>query len=498
LGHLSETQPFEVIPTRNLQERGITTLVDARKQFGANLGLTIHLEQAGELIRVSYSLLNAQTGAAIGGDSVTVPAADTFSIEDGVAEGAIKILRVKLTPEDQTTLKIHGTSSPLSYSYYLQACGYLLNFTSAENVEDAILMLKEALRVDPYFGAAKAALGEAYWRKYWFTKDKDWTNLAKEECSDAVRTGNAGGAGHSCLGLIADGTGQYRESIKEYQQALELEPGSETAHVGLALAYEHAGAISEAEQTYRGALEAHPGSPHCYNSLGTFYLRQHHFEKAAQMFEKVIALAPEGYGAYVNLGATYNDMGQYDKSIEPLRKSIAIRPSYAAYINLGVAYDGLKRFADGAAAYEKAIELNPQQFITWGNLGEARYYNGSKAEALQAYRKAVELATEQLKVNPHDPDILSNLANYYSVLGDRNHALMYLQQALQYGQSDKDILVDAASVYNHLGETTLAVEWLRKAVRGGYPPSKIRAGFEFRNLKDNPDYQSIVGNRPSL
>jgi serine/threonine-protein kinase len=492
LGRLSENHSLEVIPARNLRERGITTLAEARKQLGADLGLTVNLQESGELIRVTYSLVDGQTGSAIAGDSVTVPAADPFSVEDDVAEGAVKALQLRLPPEEHTALKIHGTSSPASYNYYLQARGYLLNFASPENVENAILMLKEALRVDPNFGPAKAALGEAYWRKYWLTKDKDWTTLAKEECDGAVALGNAGSAGHSCLGLIADGTGEYPAAVKEYKQALALEPSNQNAYIGLALAYEHAGSISDAEQTYQRVIGAYPNSPYSYNSLGTFYLRQHQFDKAAKMFQRVIALAPEGYGAYVNLGASYNDMGQYDRAIEPLSKSISMRPSYAAYINLGVAYDGMRRFADGAAAYEKAIELNPQQFITWGNLGEARYYQGNKAGAFQAYRKAVELATEQLKVNPHDPDVLSNLANYYSVLGDRDHAMLCLKQALQYGENDKDILVDAASVYNHLGETGPALEWIGKALQEGYPASKISEASEFRNLRDDPAFQATL------
>ncbi len=111
---------------------------------------------------------------------------------------------------------------------------------------------------------------------------------------------------------------------------------------------------------------------------------------------------------------------------------------------------------------------------------------------MAAYRKAVELANEELKVNPHDPDVLSNLANYYSVLGDREHALLYLQQALQYGHNDKEILVDAASVYNHLGETGVAVEWLGKAVQAGYPASRITGNPEFRNLNDNPGYRQLT------
>ena len=131
--------------------------------------------------------------------------------------------------------------------------------------------------------------------------------------------------------------------------------------------------------------------------------------------------------------------------------------------------------------------------MTWGNLADARSYGGAKNEALPAYRKAVELASEELKVNPHDPDVLSSLASYYSELGDRNHALLYLGQSLQYGHNDKDILLDAATVYNNLGETGLAVEWLGKAVQAGYPASRIKSLPEFRNLENNPGYRQLMG-----
>jgi len=493
LGRLTEDRALEVIPAGTLQQRSATSLADVRSQYGANLALRMALEQSGELIRVNYSLLNTQDGTVLGGDSVAVPAADAFGVEDDVAQGAVKALQLKLRPEEQAALNVHGTDQPAAYKYYLQARGYLLDYAKTENVENAIVMVGEALKLDPNFGKAKAVLGEAYWRKYWLSKQDRWTKLAQSECDSAVKLGNAGAAGHTCLGLVNDGTGRYREAATEYQRAIELEPTNEDAYLGLALAFEHQGAINKAEEAYQRAISSHPNSPVSYNSLGTFYLRRKEYEKALRIFQKVIEQAPEGYGAYVNLGATLSNMGRYAESIEPLKKSIVIRPSYAAYINLGTTYFGLNQFGDAATAYEQAIKLNPNQYVTWGNLGDARKYLGAKNEALAAYRKAVELASQELKVNPHDPDVLSSVASYYSEMGDRDHALLYLGQSLQNGHNDKDILLDAATVYNNLGETGLAVEWLGKTVQAGYPANRIKDLPEFRNLENNPGYMQLVG-----
>jgi serine/threonine-protein kinase len=194
----------------------------------------------------------------------------------------------------------------------------------------------------------------------------------------------------------------------------------------------------------------------------------------------------------VNLGATYTNMGRYSDAIDPLKKSLAIRASYAGYDTLGTAYIGLEKFSDAAAAYEQATKLNPQQHVTWGNLGDARKYLGQKTEAESAYRKAAELALEELKVNPRDPDVLSSLAVYDSNLGDREHALQYLQECLRYASNDKDILLDAAAVYNNLNDSGLAVEWLGKAVQAGYAANRVNDLPEFRNLRANPGYRQLV------
>jgi tetratricopeptide (TPR) repeat protein/predicted Ser/Thr protein kinase len=492
LGKLTEDRPLEIVPPRNLQERKITALTDAARFFGANLGLVVTMEPAGNLIKLTYSLLNAQTGALIGGDSISVPASDVFAVEGNVAEGTVKALRLQLRPEEEAALNVHGTDQAEAYRYYLQARGYLLDYAKTENIENAIVMAREALKLDPNFGMAKAVLGETYWLKYSNTKQKQWIAPAQTDCEDAVKLGNAGAAGHVCLGLIDDGSGHSPEAASEFQLALGLEATNETAATGLALAYEHEGKITEAEKAYQQAIQSHPNSRFSYNSFGTFYRRRNEYEKALQMFAKVIQIAPEWYGTYVNVGAIYSDMGQYDKAIDPLKKSIVIRPSYAGYVNLCTSYFGLNRFVEAASACEEAIKLDPQQYVTWGNLGEALYYSGKKDQSQAPYRKAVDLASEELKVNPRDPDVLSSLASYYSMLGDRKHALLYIGQALQYGHNDKAILMDAASVYNHLGEGGLAIEWLAKAVQAGYTPDKIRSWHEFDNLANTPGYQQLM------
>jgi serine/threonine-protein kinase len=493
LAKLSEDRAFEVIAPGNLQDRKISTLADAVKSFGANLGLSLTLEpQSAALIKVTYSLLNGKNSTILSSASVTVPTSDGFAAEQVVADGAVKALQLQLRPEEEAALKYHGTDNADAYQNYLQAQGYLLNHSKAENIDVAALMAREALKLDPNFGMAKAVLGESYWHKYSDTKQEQWLAPAQTGCNEAVKLGNAGAAGHVCLGLIDDGTGHYQEAESEFQLALGLEPANEAAALGLGRAYQHEGKITEAEKAYQQAIQAHPNSRDSYNNFGAFYLGRTQYDKALEMYNHAIGIAPEWYATYSNVGVIYNDMGQYEKAIAPLQHSIAIRPSYAAYVNLGVAYFGLNKYGEAAEAYQEAAKLDPQQYVIWGNLGDALFYSGKKGESAGPYRKAIALALAEYKVNPHDPDVLSSLATYYAMQGDRKNALSYLGKALEYGHNDKDVLLDAASVYNHLGESGLAIEFLAKMVQAGYTADKIRSLHDFDNLAGMPGYRKLI------
>ena len=493
LSALSENRQFEVIPARNLRDKGLTTMADARRQFGANLGLSINLKPSGDLVTVGFQLQDAQSSKTLGGDSVTVPAADVFAVENHVEEGTVKALELKLRPEEETALRVHGTANPAAYNLYLQARGYLVDYTKADNLENATLMSREALKLDDHFGAARASLGEAYWRKYDLTKDQRLTEQARQECESAITLGNAGAAGHICLGLVYGGTGRYGESAAQYQLAVQLEPGNQNAALGLASMLERQGAINEAEAAYQRVIDTHPQSYFAYNAMGGFYYRRSEYEKAIQMFQKVTQLAPENYAGYVNLGGTYNDVGRLLEAIEPLKKSISLRPSYAGYTNLGTSYLGLHKLKEAADAYQEAVALDPKQYVTWGNLASAQNYSGSKDKARASYNEAIELASAELKINPQDAEIMSDLAIYYATIDNRQQALSYLDQALQHGHSNKEIMACAAQVYNQLGETGLALEWMSKAIDAGYSARKFQDLVAFQNLVDNPRYQEIVG-----
>ena len=91
LSQLSANHDIEVIPARTLEDKKISTLADAQKEFGVNLGLAVSLKQDGDLVRAAYSLIDAKTDKNLAADSVTAPVSDLFTIEDKLTSGIVSI-----------------------------------------------------------------------------------------------------------------------------------------------------------------------------------------------------------------------------------------------------------------------------------------------------------------------------------------------------------------------------------------------------------------------
>jgi len=492
LAQLSGNHPLQVVSSSETRQKNVTTLAQAHQEFGADTGLHLGLQRSGDLVRVTYSLTDAKSGKVIKAGSADSPVTDPFAIEDEVTKAVAAALGFSLKADEARELAFHGTSVPDAYNYYTQARGYLEDASKAANIDSAIILLDQAIKADPNYGKAEAELGSAYFAKYNTDKDKNLISKSQQACSKAIDLGNSGTAGHVCLGVIDNGTGKYEDAVKQFQSAVELDASNEEAYKGLATAYDRLGKTQDAEITYKKIIALRPNYWLGYNLLGAFYLRQAQYDDASKMFQKVVETTPESFRGYANLGATLLYEAKYAEAIKPLEQSLAIRETANTYSNLGTAYYYQHRFKDSAQSYEKAVQLNDKDYSLWGNLGEAYYLDGERPKAHAAFEKGISIAKDGLAVNSRDPDLLDALAKYSAMIDDRDHALTYLNQAIEQSKSDKDVLFSAAVIYNRLGEKGPALEWLGKALRAGFSPEMARRQPDLDNLHDDPRFLDLM------
>jgi eukaryotic-like serine/threonine-protein kinase len=490
---LTEKHPLAVIPASEVRARKVATVDAARAEFGVTLGLVISVQHAADQERINFSLVDAISHQQLRGGTITAPRGDPFALQDQVSESVTQALELELQPQEKRAFSAHGTTEPAAYDFYLQGRGYLQDYGKIEDVENALTVFGKAVEKDPKFAAAYAGLGESYWRKFELVHDERWVKRATESCSAADQRDNTLSEAHTCLGMVAQGTGRYELAIEEFQKAAQSEPTQDAAVAGLAQAYQSLNRLEDAERAFKAAIALRPAYWVGYNRLGTFYLRHGKLDKAGDMYAQVISLAPGSFIGYTNLGITRVQQGKYAEAIEPLKRSVEIRKTGEATSNLATAYFQQKQFGDAATFFEEAVALDSGNYELWGNLGDAYYWApGMRDRSAEAYRKALSLGEVQHKINPRNANMLSYLAAYHAMLGETRAAHQQIGQALQLMPRDPEVLYYAGLVYAQLGEKEEAIDALQRSVAAGYSPSAVRDTPNFTVLESDPRYKLLI------
>lgn len=123
-------------------------------------------------------------------------------------------------------------------------------------------------------------------------------------------------------GKEARRSGQRAAAREAFEQALEANPTSVTAHLELGEELERQGDLDRALQVYRKATAADPQDATAHRRLGALYARQGLHERAAREFQEALGINPRNADAHRGLGVAYAELGQRDKALAALRQAI--------------------------------------------------------------------------------------------------------------------------------------------------------------------------------
>jgi Tfp pilus assembly protein PilF/TolB-like protein len=485
---------LQLVSTRDLIEHGVKTSEQAQREFGTDLVLEGSLQQDGARIRINWSLVNPRTHTQIAANTITGDTNNIFGLQDTIFDDVLAKLPPAAKPGPQEELEERPDTKPAAYDFYLRGRGYLEDYKSQDNIDNAIADFQSAIAADQNYAPAYAAMGLAYNTGFvWKNRDKDWVDKAKTACNRALALMPQLAEGHTCLGNVFLSTGRYEDAVRELEHSLDLDHNSDETLSSLAAAYQKLGKASAAEDAYRKAVSLRPNYWRVYNTFGAFYLDQARYSDAAEMFKKTIQLAPLNYRGYSNLGATDLMVGQYQEAVDAFNRSIALRPTGQVYGNLGAAYFYMRHYQDSAENLQQALKIDPKDWLNWGNLGDTLFQiSERRAEAKSAYQKAIALAKLRLEVNPQDATILAFIADYYAMLDQERESREQMARALQTAPEDADVLFRGAILYNHFGDSRKTLDFLTRSVAAGYSRTLIRDTPDFDHLRDDPRFRALL------
>jgi tetratricopeptide (TPR) repeat protein len=379
-----------------------------------------------------------------------------------------------------------------------QAQAYLERWDVPSNLDRSITLLNRAIELDHDYAPAYASLTFAYFEKNRLNPDPQWVKQATQSAERAVQLNNDLADAHLARGVATMLAGNNEESKKEFRKAADLDPKSSKPYRWLGFLFNSTGKNKEAEDALARALALNPADWRSRMNLGVLYYKTARYAEAATAWEQVSKLTPDNFIVLNNLAGVYHMLDRDDDAASALQRSLEIKPDADTYSNLGTLRFFQGRYPDAVPAFEKAVNMSANDYLVWGNLGDAyRWAPGQAAKANPAYSNAIRLAREALKAHSDDLDLRSSLALYLVKRGDKHGALEQIKEVDRADKKSAAALFNSTVVHELAGERDQALAALSSALKAGYALEEIKNEPELVALRADTRYQFILSKLPA-
>jgi len=368
------------------------------KVIGAALGVGYLLEgsvrKSADRARIAVNLVRVVDGVNAWSQIYDRNLPDIFAVQAEIAQSVAGALKVTLLGDGGKNPDAPSNQNYDTYTAYLQGRFYEQRYTAAD-LRKAIDYYDAAVRSDPHYGLAYAALSKSWWALGDITGENvaEANRKAREAAERAVAEEPNLADGHSALGQILVSVDRNAKAAEaSYRRAAALAPASVEPKIGLASVIADFGQI----------------------------------EEAVELLQEAVRLEPLTANAHFDLARLLTSLGHYDEAAKSARRAIELQPGGAGTWEM-LALVEAKR-GDGEAALKAAAqETDPD----W------RAYAMALAQQARGDKAAADAALNAL-IAGHSDDMSFQIATVYAFRGDVDKTFEWLDQA--YEKQDPGVM----------------------------------------------------------
>ena len=197
---------------------------------------------------------------------------------------------------------------------------------------------------------------------------------------------------------ISVSRGKEMQAIQDYNKAILLKRNFPEALTARGMIYEHMGDKQKAEQDYKHAINSSKEYIPAYNNLAALLMDQGNFREAADYLDEALKVNRDYPYAILNRGLCNYKLGRFKAAKADLTRALKMNPKFdMAYYHRALIS---KHEGNIKAAMEdlvKAIDNNPSAVLAWHELGKMLYSQKEYANAAQNFKKADDLAGNDMK-----------------------------------------------------------------------------------------------------
>ncbi|XP_067388344.1 tetratricopeptide repeat protein 6 [Emydura macquarii macquarii] len=159
-------------------------------------------------------------------------------------------------------------------------------------------------------------------------------------------------------GVINQFMGYLNCAMKDYQQAISINPDYALAYFNAANIYFHHRQFSQANSYYSKALQLDPRNESAVMNRAITNTLLQNIKEAEEDFEKAICLCPFSAAVYFNRANLYRTLKQYELAEKDISTALSIQPNDALMYKLRADVRGKMGFSEEAIAdYKQAISI---------------------------------------------------------------------------------------------------------------------------------------------
>jgi TolB-like protein len=237
------------------------------RQIGRDLNVSAVLEgsvrSAGNRIRITAQLINAQTGLHRWSQTYERKFTDLFQLQDELATAIVQALQVNLNgAAPSSVVRTPPAQSVEAYDLYLQGFSMMLRGGSVENLRLALHLFDQAIARDPTFARAFAARSRA--RLTFLVRGYPLANAredAERDAEQALALNPKLGVAHQALGNVSALRGNWIQAESSYRAGIIDDGNDPDVHSGYGMVVLAAtGRLNQADVEVRKAYELAPKS----------------------------------------------------------------------------------------------------------------------------------------------------------------------------------------------------------------------------------------------
>jgi len=340
------------------QNTDITKIAEA-----LNVGTVLEgsVQRAGNKIRVTAQLIEANTGYHLWSGNYDRSLDDVFAIQDEIANEVVSALKVSLLGESQEKLAQHETDNVDAYTEYLLAINDVNQYTF-ESLRRAERRFLGALEADPGYAVAWARLGDLYldMARFGVGDFRDMNEKARDAASKAMDLDPDSALAIAVLAAVENNYGNLDMAEQLFAKAIAVGPNEAKPRIGLASILSTRNERLESIELLREALGLDPLSPTVHNHLAEQYRVLEDYDKALEHLATIREIEPESPLPWYGKAEVEFDRGNWAQALLDYMRAHELDPDDPEIASgIGDYYLALQMPDEARQWYDRSAEIDP-------------------------------------------------------------------------------------------------------------------------------------------